>query len=189
MISLPQKQKTLIPSFKMWLSIDQSHVLGKGGFSLLEAVKKYGSIMEAARRTGVSYKYAWDRLNDIEKALETPLLKTRIGGKDGGGAKLTDAAEILIKDYKRIENYLHNVLKDNEYWEVIGLKISARNRLKGVVESVEKGAVASKIKIKIESPTTITAVITKEAVEDLRIEKGDQVEAVIKATEVMIAKE
>ena len=183
------KRKTLIPSFKMWLSVDQAYVLGKGGFSLLEAVKKYGSITEAARQTGVSYKYAWDHLSDIEKALETPLLKTRIGGKDGGGAELTEAAEVLIKDYKRIDSYLHSVLKDNEYWEVIGLKISARNRLKGVVESVEKGAVASNVKIKIQVPVTITAVITKEAVEDLGIEVGDQVEAVIKATEVMVAKE
>ena len=69
------------------------------------------------------------------------------------------------------------------------LKISARNRLKGVVKSVENGIVTSKITVAITAPATITAVITKEATEELNIKAGDSVEAVIKATEVMVAKE
>ncbi len=69
------------------------------------------------------------------------------------------------------------------------LKISARNRFKGTVENIEKGAVTSNVKIKIETPIVVTAVVTKEAVDDLDIKIGDKVEAVIKATEVMISKE
>lgn len=166
------------------------HVLGKGGVSILKAINKYGSITEAAKRVGVSYKYAWDRVADIEKAFGEPILLTRRGGKTGGGgAELTETALTLIKDYDRFEKYIQRVLKDREYWEMIGLKISARNRLKGIVEEVEKGPVASKVKIKIMTPVTITAVITKEAVEDLQIKPGEEVEAVIKSTEVMIAKD
>ncbi|MCW3975045.1 MAG: TOBE domain-containing protein [Candidatus Bathyarchaeota archaeon] len=166
------------------------HVLGKGGVSILKAIKTHGSITEAAKHAGVSYKYAWDRVSDMEKAFGEPFLKTRRGGKmGGGGAELTDTAQTLIKDYDRIEKYLERVLKDNEYWEMIGLKISARNRLKGIVDNVEKGPVTSKVKIRIETPVTITAVITKEAVEDLDIKPGEKVEAVIKSTEVMVAKE
>jgi len=166
------------------------HVLGKGGVSILKAIKTYGSITEAAKHAGVSYKYAWDRVSDMEKAFGEPFLKTRRGGKmGGGGAELTDTAQTLIKDYDRIEKYLERVLKDNEYWEMVGLKISARNRLKGIVDNVEKGPVTSKVKIRIETPVTLTAVITKEAVEDLDIKPGEKVEAVIKSTEVMIAKD
>ena len=80
-------------------------------------------------------------------------------------------------------------MKDKEHWEWIGLKISARNRLKGKIENIEKGPVTSKIKIKIMKPVTVTAVITKEAVDDLELTTGDTVEAVIKSTEVMISKE
>ncbi len=69
------------------------------------------------------------------------------------------------------------------------MKLSARNKLKGKVESVEKGIITSKVKITISIPVTITAVITKEAVEELKLKKGDAVEAVIKATEVIVAKE
>ena len=69
------------------------------------------------------------------------------------------------------------------------MKISARNRLRGIVKSVEKGDVVAKIRVKIETPTFITALISREAAEELNIKPGDYVEAVIKATEVMIAKE
>ena len=190
MIRLSEKQKILVPSFKLWLRRERLHVLGKGGSSLLKAIEEYGSITEAARKIGVSYKYAWDRLADMEKALEEPILLTRRGGKDGGGgADLTETGKELLKDYERIERYLNRVLNDREYWGMIGLKISARNRLKGIVENVDKGTVTSKVRIKVQTPVTISAVITTEAVEDLNINPGDKVDAVIKATEVMVGKD
>lgn len=69
------------------------------------------------------------------------------------------------------------------------MKISARNMLKGKVTGVDMGAVMANVKIKIESPDVITAIITKESVKDLDIKDGDEVIALIKSTEVMVAKE
>ncbi len=60
------------------------------------------------------------------------------------------------------------------------MKISARNGLKGKVEKVEEGPITANVKIKIEAPTEIT---------DLNIKVGDEVVAIIKATEVMVGKE
>jgi len=80
------------------------------------------------------------------------------------------------------------VLSDEEYWEDVGLKISARNRLQGKVVSVEKEEVTAKIKVEIKTPAIITALISREAAEELGIKVGDKVEAVIKATEILIAK-
>jgi molybdate transport system regulatory protein len=68
------------------------------------------------------------------------------------------------------------------------LKISARNRLKGKVVAVEKEGLMAKVKVEVTVPATVTAIISKEAAEDLGIKVGDTVETVIKATEVMIAK-
>ena len=59
----------------------------------------------------------------------------------------------------------------------------------GVVKAIEKGEVASTVKIKINKPSVITAMITKEAVDELGLKEGDKVEAVIKATEVMVSKD
>ncbi|MEA1944244.1 MAG: TOBE domain-containing protein [Euryarchaeota archaeon] len=69
------------------------------------------------------------------------------------------------------------------------MPISARNKIEGVVKEIEKGEVASTVKIEISKPTIITSMLTREAVEDLDLKEGDQVKAVIKATEVLILKE
>ncbi len=68
------------------------------------------------------------------------------------------------------------------------MKISARNRFKGKVKLVEKGVITAKVKIEVTMPVTVTAIVSKEAIEDLGVKVGDEVEAIIKATEVMIAK-
>ena len=69
------------------------------------------------------------------------------------------------------------------------MKISARNMLEGTIENVELGAVMASIKIKVESPGLITALITKESAEKLNLKDGDTVTAIIKSTEIMVGKE
>jgi molybdopterin-binding protein len=72
---------------------------------------------------------------------------------------------------------------------VILLKLSARNKFKGTVEDVEVGPIMANVKIKIEAPNIVTAIITKESINDLNIKEGDTVIAIIKSTEVMVAKD
>ena len=87
--------------------------------------------------------------------------------------------------------YRSEILKESGLYrtQVIKMPISARNRMAGVVKAIEKGEVASTVKIEITKPSVITAMITKEAVEELGLKEGDKVEAVIKATEVMVSKD
>jgi len=177
------------PTAKVWLEYKGEPILGRGGADILEAIKNEGSISNAAEKVGMSYRYVWNYLARMNKALGEPIVETFKGGKSGGGARLTRLGETLLKEYKRVEDYVGEVLGDTEYWEAVGLKISARNRLKGVVKGVEKGDVIAKVKLEVKAPAVITALISREAVEDLNIRVGDSVEAVIKATEVMIAKE
>ena len=66
------------------------------------------------------------------------------------------------------------------------MKISARNRLKGTVTAVTKGATTAHVKIKVGS-ATVTASITNEAVDELKLAKGKTAYAVIKASDVMVA--
>jgi len=69
------------------------------------------------------------------------------------------------------------------------MRLSARNIIKGKIEKIEKGDVTAVVKVKIETPTVITSVITKESSEDLDLKEGDEAVVVIKSTEVMIGKE
>jgi len=177
------------PSCKVWIEYKGTPVLGKGGADILKAIAKEQSISKAAETLGMSYRYVWNYLQKIQKVVEAPIMETYKGGKSGGGgAKLTALGKRLIEEYQRVEGYMSEVLADQEYWEVLGLKISARNQLQGKVVSIEKDGITAKVNVEIKTPAVITAVITKEAVKELGVKVGDEVKAVIKSTEVMIAK-
>ena len=68
------------------------------------------------------------------------------------------------------------------------MEISARNQLKGTIENVELGAVMASVKIKVEDPNMITALITKESALNLDLKEGDDVTAIIKSTEIIVGK-
>jgi molybdopterin-binding protein len=96
---------------------------------------------------------------------------------------------VLRGIWNRVISYNKRTLIYLKQWTAIGLKMSARNQFKGTVENVEKGAVAASVKVRVEGPITVTALISKEAVEDLKLQRGDKATVVIKATEVIVAKE
>lgn len=66
------------------------------------------------------------------------------------------------------------------------MKISARNILKGTITEIVKGATTSHVRIDIGGGVIVTASITNEAVADLKLEKGTQAYAVVKASDVMV---
>jgi molybdopterin-binding protein len=68
------------------------------------------------------------------------------------------------------------------------MSISARNHLKGKIAEIKLGDIMAQVTVKV-GPNLIESVITRQSVEELGLKKGDQVTAVVKATEVMISKE
>ena len=68
------------------------------------------------------------------------------------------------------------------------MKVSARNQIQGKIVDVRKGATTAHVQIEIAGQVRIMASITNEAVEDLGLKVGDQAMAVIKASDVMVAK-
>ena len=72
--------------------------------------------------------------------------------------------------------------------EVIKMEISARNGIKGNIADVKLGEVMASVKIEVTEPGVITAIITRESAEELDLKEGDEVKAIIKSTEIMVAK-
>ncbi len=68
------------------------------------------------------------------------------------------------------------------------MKLSARNQIKGKVTQVTKGQTTGHVRIDIGNGVIITASITNEAIDDLALKLGDEAMAVIKASDVMVAK-
>lgn len=182
-------QKEHKPSGKIWIEHQGKPILGKGGAEILKEIETQQSLTKAAEKLGMSYRYVWNYVQKIHKTLGETVVETYKGGKTGGGgARLTDVGKALLDEYVRLEGCLGEFLACTDNGEVKRMKLSARNQLQGKIVSVEKGVITAKVKVEIKVPATITAVITKEAVDDLGLKVGDEVTAVVKSTEIIIGK-
>jgi molybdate transport system regulatory protein len=77
--------------------------IGPGKVSLLEEIGRSGSISAAGRALRMSYRRAWELVEDLNRGLGTPAVETAAGGAGGGGARLTPAGEAVISQYRAIE--------------------------------------------------------------------------------------
>jgi molybdate transport system regulatory protein len=77
--------------------------LGPGKVRLLEAIRDTGSISQAGRTLGMSYRRAWLLVDDLNKCFRQPVIAAQPGGTQGGGATLTEFGLELIRDYRAIE--------------------------------------------------------------------------------------
>lgn len=171
---------------KLWFTEDGKPVMGAGKASLLKAIDEERSLRKACKKLDISYKHAWLMLKRMNERLEEPAVVTVRGGKNQG-TFLTDMGRKLLAEYEVSRQLVNEAVGDETAWENIGFKLTARNRLSGKVLEVKKGDLVSKITIEID-PAVLTSIITEEAVDKLDIKPGDRVYAVIKSTEVMIAK-
>jgi len=78
--------------------------IGPGKVSLLEGVARTGSLSAAARLLGMSYRRAWLLLHSMNEAFQQPVVELNVGGKDGGGAALTEFGQRLVADYRGFES-------------------------------------------------------------------------------------
>jgi molybdate transport system regulatory protein len=171
---------------KLWFTEDGKTVMGAGRAELLRTIEEERSLRKACGKLNISYKHAWMMLKKMNEALGEPAVITVRGGKNQG-TFLTDLGRKLLAEYETNKQLINETIGDETAWENIGFKLSARNQLPGKVLKVEKGGLVCKITIEIE-PSILTSVITEEAVEKLDIKPGDKICAVIKSTEVMVAK-
>ncbi|MGD9778975.1 TOBE domain-containing protein [Methanomethylovorans sp.] len=171
---------------KVWITEDGKPVIGEGKVALLRAIDEEGSLRKACSKVGVSYKHAWLVLNKMSERLGEDVVMTTRGGKQQG-TFLTDAGRKLIREYDISKQLLNDTMHDETFREDLGLHLSARNRIPAKVIEVEKGDLASRVKVSIEA-AVLSSLITTEAVEKLDIKEGDEVFAVIKSTEVLIGK-
>jgi molybdate transport system regulatory protein len=171
---------------KVWFTEDGKTVMGAGRAKLLKTIEEEHSLRKACKKLDISYKQAWIVLKKMNEALGEPAVVTVRGGKNQG-TFLTDLGRKLLAEYETSKQLISETIGDETAWENISFKLSARNQLPGKVLGVEKNGLVSKITIEME-PSVITSVVTEEAVEKLNIKPGDRVYAVIKSTEVMVAK-
>ncbi|WP_020180398.1 winged helix-turn-helix domain-containing protein [Methylopila sp. M107] len=77
--------------------------IGPGKIELLETIAREGSISAAGRAMDMSYRRAWDLVDEMARICGQPVVASQTGGKHGGGARLTAFGEELVARYRAIE--------------------------------------------------------------------------------------
>lgn len=77
--------------------------IGPGKVALLEHIDRVGSLSQAARELGLSYRRAWLLLDDLNHSFTGPVAIASVGGVGGGGVQLTQFAKELIAAYREVE--------------------------------------------------------------------------------------
>ncbi|MBX3566880.1 MAG: winged helix-turn-helix domain-containing protein [Rhizobiaceae bacterium] len=92
-----------MPSLSLRINLDPDGRIGPGKIELLEKIAAYGSISEGARQMEMSYKHAWDLVEEMNKLFGKPLVAAQTGGKRGGGAQLTQVGLAVVTRFRAIE--------------------------------------------------------------------------------------
>ena len=83
---------------------EEGRFFGPGRLQLLENIIETGSISQAAKQMGMSYKKAWDMVNSINQHTIKPIVATQTGGEKGGGTIVTEEGKQLIAAFKKLHD-------------------------------------------------------------------------------------
>ncbi len=92
-----------LPSLSVRIDLDPEGRIGPGKIRLLENIETCGSISAAGRAMDMSYKRAWNLVDEINRICGRAAVERQAGGKNGGGAVLTPFGVSLIARYRKIE--------------------------------------------------------------------------------------
>ena len=166
-----------------------SPILLQKEIALLEAIDKFGSISKAAKAVPISYKAAWEMLDSMNNLSKEPIVLKAVGGKQGGGTKLTNYGRRLIEDYhlfkKEYDRFL-DTLQGMDTFRRLALKLSARNQLYGKIVEIKKDRASCEVSFELKSGVVLKSIITLDAANELELDIGDDIVGIIKASSILI---
>ena len=168
--------------------------------SLLKQVRATGSISQGAKLAGISYKSAWDAINEMNQLSEETIVDRATGGKGGGGATLTRYGERLLQLYDllaQIQQKTFDVLKEDNLpldsllaaISRFSLQTSARNQFFGTIISRNHSHVQQHVNVLLaDKKTELAVALTEQSANRLGLSVGKEVLTLIKAPWVKISK-
>lgn len=182
----------------VWLTVGGETLGGSGRVALLRAIAEQGSITQAARAVGLSYKAAWDAVDTMNTLAGAPLVERSTGGRGGGSTRLTPRGAQLVERFARIEaaharfvallsEEAADLATDFNLLKVLNMKTSARNQFVGKVSGYKAGAVNDEVELTLPGGARLVAVVTRESTEQLGLKLGASAFALVKASSVLVA--
>ena len=182
----------------LWMAVGDQSLGGPGRMGLLRAVAEHGSITQAAKAFGISYKGAWDAIQAMNALSGTPLVERSTGGRGGGYTKLTDHGRRLVERFEAVQAVHERFLQlldggsmnlDEAFSQlmVVNMKTSARNQWAGTVSAIRAGAVNDEVELSLAGGTRLAAIVTRESTQALDLRLQQTVMALVKASAVLVA--
>jgi len=173
---------------------------GRGRIALLSCIATSGSITRAAKAMKMSYKAAWDAIDTMNNLAGEPLVERVVGGKGGGGTRLTARAERLVANFELIERehrrlveqlnqQTNDITTDLLLIRSMNMKTSARNQFLGTVTKVVRGAVNDEVELEIAGGHRLVAIVTHDSAQELGLQVGAAAIALVKASSVIVVTE
>ena len=100
-----------LPSLSVRIDLGPERRIGPGKIQLLESIAECGSISAAGRAMKMSYKRAWDLVDEINRICGKTAVERQTGGRNGGGAALTPFGISLVTRYRKIERNAANAVR------------------------------------------------------------------------------
>lgn len=169
-----------------------SHEPADKRIEILRLIGDSGSISQAARDAGVSYKAAWQAIATLSNLSGGVLVQRAVGGAGGGGALLTDAGRQLLVVAGQLAEARQQVLDiaaaapDASTLPHIGLRTSMRNQFPCRVDKLEIKGQTVRVFLRLADGTALVSRITKASAELLGLKKQQAVLALCKATAVRV---
>jgi molybdate transport system regulatory protein len=88
------------PAVRFRVDFGRDGAIGPGKIALLEHIATGGSLSQAARELGMSYRRAWQLLESLNSSFRERVVLSAKGGRGGGGARLTPLGRLLIRVYR-----------------------------------------------------------------------------------------
>jgi molybdate transport system regulatory protein len=172
------------------------HVPADKRVEILRRVGQVGSISQAGRDAGVSYKAAWQALDTLSNLAGSALVERAVGGAGGGGARLTRAGEQLLQAADALAAARDDALarlagkgQETQGLTGLGLRTSIRNQLRCTVAALRLGGGAVRVRLQLAGGEAMDARITRESAQLLGLHAGQPVLALCKAMAVQISAE
>ncbi|MBS1186538.1 MAG: LysR family transcriptional regulator [Burkholderiaceae bacterium] len=171
------------------------HSIADKRIEILRLIDQTGSISQAAREAGVSYKAAWQAIDTLTNLAGINLLEKAVGGTGGGGARLTAAGKQLLTTADLLATLRHEVLHQLQAGSggiysatlaQLAIRTSMRNHLPCEVIGLDGHGQVMRVQLKLPGGETLTARITRTSAELLSLAVGLPVIALCKATAVGI---
>lgn len=168
--------------------------------ALLRQVANTGSISQGAKLAGISYKAAWDAINEMNTTMPEAVVTSEKGGKGGGGAKLTEFGERLLKVYSitsQVQDMALTALQDDsvdmhsllDVMAHFSLKTSARNQLTARIHCIEPLGLNDNLKVTLAGGQQIQISVTHASYERLQLALNQSILLLFKAPAVIASRD